>query len=174
MSAATTAPAAQPGRGATAKLWLAFLGLIAAGVLLAWIGAGPLRGETTASGLVFRTVKEGTGPRIGQADAALIEYEARLADGTVFDTTEGRQPAPVVPGQVIPGFSEALLMMQKGGRYKLQIPGRLAYGANPPPGSALTPNADLEFDVHVLQVAPGAAAAMSQGMPPQPQPQPQP
>ena len=168
MSTAATAPAAQRRSGTNAKLWLAFLALIAAGVLLAWIGAGSMRGETTPSGLVFRTVEEGTGPRIAQADAALIEYEARTMDGTVFDTTEGRQPMPVVPGQVIPGFSEALLKMQKGGRYKLKIPGRLAYGATPPPGSPLPPNADLEFDVHVLQVAPGAGAAMMQGMPPQP------
>lgn len=168
MSSAATAPAAHPRRGTSLKLWLAFLGLIGAGILLAWIGAAPLRGETTASGLGFRTVKQGTGPRIARADAALIEYEARTIDGTVFDTTEGRQPMPVVPGQVIPGFSEALLMMQKGGRYRLRIPGRLAYGATPPPGSSLPPNADLEFDVHVLQVAPGAGAAMMQGMPPQP------
>ena len=56
--------------------------------------------------------------------------------------------------------------MQQGGRYKILIPGRLAYGANPPAGSAIGPNEDLSFDVHVLQVAPNAAlsaGASSQG-----------
>ena len=163
----TTAAQAGPGRRTSIKLWLALLALIGAGVALAWLGAGSLRGETTPSGLVFRTVQEGSGPVIKPIDAALIEYEARLMDGTVFDTTEGRGPAPVTPGQVIPGFAEALTMMQKGGRYRVKIPGRLAYGPNPPPGSPLTPNADLEFDVHIIEVAPGAAL-MQQGMPQQP------
>jgi FKBP-type peptidyl-prolyl cis-trans isomerase len=49
--------------------------------------------------------------------------------------------------------------MQQGGRYKILIPGRLAYGPNPPPGSPIGPNEDLSFDVHVLQVAPNAALA---------------
>ena len=163
MSATATAQPRQ--RGGNFKLWLAFLALIGAGVALAWIGAGSLRGQTTPSGLVFRTVKQGSGPTVKAVDAVLIEYEARLADGTVFDTTEGRGPAPVTPGQVIPGFAEALTSMQKGGRYRVNIPGRLGYGPNPPPGSPLPPNADLEFDVHVIEIAPGGALA--QGMPQQ-------
>lgn len=173
-----TLPPARRGGRSPARLWLALFGLIAAGVALAWLGAGSLRGETTASGLVFRTVEPGSGALIQPIDAALIEYEARLMDGTVFDTTEGRQPAPVVPSQMIPGFAEALTMMRKGGRYRVVVPGRLAYGANPPSGSPIPPDADLEFDVHVLEVAPGAGAM--QGAPPQPQsqsqsqPQPQP
>ena len=47
--------------------------------------------------------------------------------------------------------------MQKGGRYKIHIPGRSAYGQNPPPGSPIGPNEDLDFDVHVVQVVPNAA-----------------
>lgn len=165
MPAESAAPA-RARRGRTGlKLWLGLLALVAAGVALAWLGAGSMRGEATASGLVFRTVQAGSGPFIKPADAALIEYEARLMDGTVFDTTEGRGPAPVAPGQVIPGFAEALLKMQKGGRYQVRIPGRLGYGANPPPGSPLPPNADLEFDVHVLEIAPNAG--MTQAPPPQ-------
>jgi len=52
--------------------------------------------------------------------------------------------------------------MQEGGRYKIVIPGRLAYGANPPPQSGLKPNADLYFDVHVVQVVRNAAILAAQ------------
>ena len=71
----------------------------------------------------------------------------------------------MIAGQVIPGFAEALTKMQKGGRYKIHIPGKLAYGANPPPGSPFGPNADLDFDVHVVQIVPNAAL-MQGGAPP--------
>jgi FKBP-type peptidyl-prolyl cis-trans isomerase FkpA len=143
-------------RGSLAKLWLGIVALVAAGVLLAWGGAGALRGETTASGLQFRTIAAGEGPLIQPVDGVLIEYEGRLEDGTVFDSSRG-QPVPMIAGQVIPGFAEALQKMQKGGRYKILIPGDQAYGATPPPGSPIPPNAALEFDVHVVQVVPNAA-----------------
>lgn len=148
-------------RGSLVKLWLGIALLIAAGVLLAWTGAGAMRGETTATGLEFRTVKAGEGPLIKPVDGVLIEYEGRLPDGTVFDSSRG-QPAPMIAGQVIPGFAEALQKMQSGGRYKIRIPGELAYGASPPPGSPIPPNAPLEFDVHVVQVVPDAALMQQQ------------
>ena len=152
-----------PSRRGTTRLWLAILILVAAGVALAWFGAGSLRGETTASGLQFRTVKAGEGPLIKAVDGVMIEYEGRLEDGTVFDTSQGRGPTPMIAGQVIPGFAEALTKMQKGGRYRIKIPSELGYGATPQPGSPIHPNADLEFDVHVVQVVPNAA--LMQGAP---------
>ncbi|HEU4704766.1 MAG TPA: FKBP-type peptidyl-prolyl cis-trans isomerase, partial [Sphingomicrobium sp.] len=158
---ASTAAHPQRARG-TGRLWLAIIALIAAGVGLAWLGAGSLRGETSASGLGFRTVEAGEGPLIKPVDGVLIEYEGRLEDGTVFDTSEGRGPTPMIAGQVIPGFAEALTRMQKGGRYRIRIPAALGYGANPQPGSPIPPNANLEFDVHVVQVVPNAA--LMQGM----------
>lgn len=155
MSPTTTA---QPERRRSGgRLWLAILLLVAAGVGLAWLGAGSLRGETTASGLQFRTVKEGSGELIKPVDGVLIEYEGRLEDGTVFDTSAGRGPTPMLAGQVIPGFAEALTRMQKGGRYRIRIPPALGYGPSPQPGSPIPPNATLEFDVHVVQVVPNAA-----------------
>jgi len=164
-------------RSSVGKLWLGLLVLIAAGFALAWIGAGSLRGETTASGLKFRTVNAGSGPQIKAIDGVLIEYEGRLLDGTVFDSSEGRGPTPMIAGQVIPGFAEALTKMQKGGRYRIHIPAKLGYGDAQPPGSAIPPNSDLEFDVHVVQVVPNAAlmqgiqqpeAPPSEATPPQP------
>src|SRR5918994_6623295 len=89
------------GRGSVAKLWLGVLILIAAGVGLAWFGAASLRGEMTASGLGFRTVEEGSGPLIKPVDGVLIEYEGRLEDGKVFDSSEGRGPTPMIAGQSI-------------------------------------------------------------------------
>ena len=170
MSVSTTAHP-QRTRGMR-RLSLAILLLIAAGVALAWFGAGSLRGQSTASGLQFRTVTAGSGAAIKVADGVLIEYEGRLPDGTVFDTSEGRGPAPMIVGQVIPGFAEALTMMQKGGRYRIRIPAALGYGAEPPPGSVIPANSDLEFDVHVVQVVPNAG--LMQGAPgAQPQPQPE-
>ena len=150
-------------RGTATGLWLGLLLLIGAGVGLAWIGAGPLRPEVTSSGLQFRTVEEGNGPVITAQDGVLIEYEGRLEDGTVFDTSEGRGPTPMLPSQVIPGFSEALTKMQKDGRYKVRIPSELAYGSSPPPGSPIPPTADIEFDVHVVQVVPNAATMAGPG-----------
>jgi FKBP-type peptidyl-prolyl cis-trans isomerase FkpA len=76
---------------------------------------------------------------------------------------------PLLAGQVIPGFAEALTRMQKGGRYTIRIPTALAYGPNPPAGSPIPANADLEFDVHVVQIVPNAA--LMQGGPPQGAPQ---
>ncbi|MGI8611624.1 MAG: FKBP-type peptidyl-prolyl cis-trans isomerase [Sphingomicrobium sp.] len=159
-----------PSRRGTGKLWLALLLLVAAGVALAWFGAGSLQGETTASGLQFRTVEAGEGELIKAVDGVMIEYEGRLEDGTVFDTSEGRGPTPMIAGQVIPGFAEALTKMQKGGRYRIRIPSALGYGATPQPGSPIPPNANLEFDVHVVQVVPNAAL-MQQQSGPQPQQQ---
>ena len=156
MSVSTLAHPPKHG-AALAKFWLAVAFVIAVGVGLAWLGASGMRGETTASGLVFRTVEAGSGPTITTADAVLIEYEGRLASGEVFDSSAAHGgPQAVAPGQTIPGFAEALTRMQKGGRYRVRIPSDLAYGAADQPG--IPPNSDLEFDVHVVDVAPNAAA----------------
>jgi FKBP-type peptidyl-prolyl cis-trans isomerase FkpA len=135
-------------RGAVAKLGLGILLLIAAGVLLAWAGAGQ------SAGVRVKTIAAGSGPIITASDGVLIEYEGKLDDGTVFDTSEGRGPAFFPVGGVVPGFSQALQKMQKGGRYQFTLPSELGYGETPPAGSPIPPNADLHFTVRVLEVAP--------------------
>ena len=164
-------------RGSMLKLWLGIALLILAAVALAWIGAGSLRGETTATGLMIRTIQAGKGDPIKATDGAILEYEGRLMDGTVFDTTKGRGPAGMIPGQVIPGFGEALQMMQEGGVYKIRIPAALAYGAAGAGDGKIPPNSDIEFDVAVKQVVRNAAmmmpppgAAPQEAGPPQGQP----
>ena len=146
--------------GRAVKLWLAFLGVIAAGVGLAWIGANSVRGRTVQ----VETVTPGTGPLVTAQDGVLIEYEGRLNDGKLFESTAGKGPVPVLPSQTIPGFAEALMRMQEGGHYKVHIPAKLGYGEQSPPG--LPPNADLNFDLHVVKVV-ANAALMQQGPPQQ-------
>ena len=146
--------------GRAVKLWLAFILVIAAGVGLAWVGAHSVRGRTVQ----VETVTPGTGPLITAQDGVLIEYEGRLADGKVFDSSTGKGPVPVLASQTIPGFAEALMRMQEGGHYKTHIPAKLGYGEQSPPG--IPPNSDLDFDIHVVKVVPNAAL-MQQGAPPQ-------
>ncbi|QNM81833.1 FKBP-type peptidyl-prolyl cis-trans isomerase [Sphingomonas sabuli] len=181
MSSSTTA-ATPPRTGSLGAFWLVILALVAAGVALAWYSTSGMRGETLPSGIVIRTVQAGTGAPIGMQDGVLINYEGRLPDGTVFDSNAGSGPSPMLVGQTVPGFAEALTHMQKGGSYRIRIPSELAYGPTPPPNSPIPPNADLDFDVQVAEVVPNAAQAMApppsaaqpQGSeaPPQPQPQP--
>lgn len=148
---------------ALTKFWIGVIIVVAVAIAFAWLSAGSLRGQTTASGLNIRTVQPGTGPFVKPIDGVLIDYEGRLPDGTVFDSSAGRGPQPLIAGQSIPGFAEALSHMQKGGRYVVHIPAKLAYGATPPSGSPIPPNSDLDFDVHVVQVVPNAALMSSPG-----------
>jgi FKBP-type peptidyl-prolyl cis-trans isomerase FkpA len=152
-------------RGALAKLWLGILLLIGAALLLASAGAGQ------TGGVRVKTLAPGSGPTITADDGVLIEYEGKLDDGTVFDTSAGRGPAFFPVGGVVPGFSQALQKMQKGGRYEFTLPSDLAYGDTPPAGSPIPPGADLHFTVQVLEVAPmedimrGAQGAGAGGQP---------
>ena len=160
MSAADAAHRpAKPGR--IAKLWLGFLIIIAAGIGLAWLGAQSVNDRVVR----VDTVQAGTGPFVQAQDGVLIDYEGRLENGTVFDSSAGKGPVPLLASQVIPGFTQGLLKMQKGGKYRLHIPSDLAYGATPPQGGPIPPNANLEFDVSVVQIVPNAA--LMQGGPPQ-------
>jgi hypothetical protein len=161
--------------GRTIALWLGFLLVIAAGIGLAWIGAGSLRPEVTSSGLQFRTVKSGKGEPIGRADAALLDYVLTADDGSVFDSSESHGgPQPFAMDQVFPGFAEAMTRMREGGEYRFTMPQRLAFGDNPPPPGWPKDSA-LTFEVRVRKVVRDGAAMMQQRMQPQEQaPPPQP
>lgn len=117
---------------------------------------------TTPSGLRFETLRPGTGAKPTTADLVLVTYEGHLADGTLFDASPRPTAFPVTG--VVPGFAEALQLMQKGGRYRFWIPSALAYGPEGVPGT-IPPNAELEFIVALVDMKPAEAAA-------QPQPQP--
>ena len=141
------------------RLFAGLILLVLGGAALAWFGAGQMRGERTPSGIQFRTVVAGEGPMITLADAALVEYTGTFDDGKTFDSTGTRGPAPMAPAQMIPGFSEAMQKMQEGGRYRIRLPPALAYGSSPPPG--MPRDAALNFEVHIVKVAPGAAAMLA-------------
>jgi FKBP-type peptidyl-prolyl cis-trans isomerase FkpA/FKBP-type peptidyl-prolyl cis-trans isomerase FklB len=117
---------------------------------------------TTASGIQLQTIKEGTGPQPTTTDIVLVHYEGKLQDGTVFDSTEGKQPVPFPVTGVIPGFTEGLQMMKKGGTYRLRIPPQLAYGEKGA-GGVIPPNATLDFKIQLIDIAPQSAL---QGMMP--------
>ena len=160
---AQEAASAEPRRsGRGAKLWLAFLVLIAAAVALAWYSAGSLRPNVSPSGLEFRTVKAGTGKPIEPQDAALLDYVLTTDDGTVFDSSESHGgPQPFTAGAVFPGFAEAMGRMQEGGVYRFTMPQSLAFGeSGPPPG--FPADSDLTFDVRVQKIARGGAMMMQQ------------
>jgi hypothetical protein len=171
MSSATQVPLHPLKRGTLLKFWFGILLLVAAALALAWTGAGAMRGETTASGVVVRTISPGTGDPIRAMDGAVIDYEGRLvSDGTVFDSTAGRGPAGMIPAQVIPGFGEALQQMREGGKYRIRIPAALGYGATGTPDGKIPPDSELEFDVEVRQVVRDAALMMQQQQQGQAQP----
>ena len=139
--------------GRAVSLWLGFLLVIAAGIGLAWVGARSVRQRTVQ----VETIEAGKGPTVQPQDGVLIEYEGRLADGKVFDSSAGKGPMPLLASQTIPGFADALSRMQEGGYYRIHIPAKLGYGANPPQGAPIPPNADLNFEVKVVKLVPNAA-----------------
>ena len=152
--------------GRAVGLWLAFLLIIAAGIGLAWFGAGSLRPTVTASGLQFRTIKPGSGEPITQNDAALMDYILTVGDKVVDSSENHGGPQPFAVGTTFPGFGEAMTHMQEGGVYHFTMPPSLAFGTGPTPQGF--PKGDLSFDVQVRKVVRGGAAMMMQGGGPPP------
>ncbi len=108
--------------------------------------------HTTASGLQYEILKEGTGPKPSAADTVAVHYEGRLIDGTVFDSSIARgQPAVFPLGQVIPGWTEGVQLMPVGSKYRFTIPPQLGYGESGA-GGVIPPNAVLVFDIELLAV----------------------
>ncbi|HEY0413338.1 MAG TPA: FKBP-type peptidyl-prolyl cis-trans isomerase [Allosphingosinicella sp.] len=124
------------------------------------VTAAPAAAVTTASGLRIQTLKPGTGPKPTLEDAVLVTYEGRLADGKVFDRTE--QPVGLLVADLVPGFTEALLLMDKGGTYRIRIPAALGYGAQGAGNGVIPPNAELDFTITLLDVGRPAAAPPAQ------------
>jgi FKBP-type peptidyl-prolyl cis-trans isomerase len=111
---------------------------------------------TLPSGLQYKVLKAGTGKTPKATDTVTVNYEGRLIDNTVFDSSaKTGKPASFQVGGVIPGFKEALQLMKSGSKWQVYIPANLAYGASPPPGSRITPNAPLIFDLELLDVSEG-------------------
>jgi len=108
---------------------------------------------TTASGLQYQVLKEGTGAGIKATDKVKVHYRGTLIDGTEFDSSYARnQPAVFDVAGVIPGWTEALQLMKFGGKYRLWVPSKLAYGPRGA-GRVIGPNSLLIFDVEPIEIA---------------------
>lgn len=109
--------------------------------------------RTTPSGLVFRSLKDGTGVSPTAADVVRVHYKGTLPDGREFDSSYSRgQPAEFPLGRVIPCWTEGLQLMKAGGKAKLTCPPGIAYGARQV-GDLIAPNSTLVFEVELLGVS---------------------
>lgn len=153
-------------KGALSKLWLGIAVLLIGAVafawyatarpiamngtsedFLAWNGSQP-GVETTDSGLQYQVLEAGDDAGSpGQGAGVIVNYEGRLIDGTVFDAGE-QQGLPL--DQVVPGWSEGIQLMTRGARYRFWLPPALGYGENPPPGSPITADSVMVFDVDLI------------------------
>ena len=109
--------------------------------------------QSTESGLQYEIIKSGNGIKPSKTDTVSVHYHGTLIDGTVFDSSVERgTPASFGVHQVIPGWTEALQLMDIGSKYRLFIPQELAYGANPHPGGPIQPFSALIFEVELLEI----------------------
>jgi FKBP-type peptidyl-prolyl cis-trans isomerase len=109
--------------------------------------------KTTASGLQYSVVKEGTGAKPTATSVVKVHYTGTLTDGTMFDSSVERgEPAQFGVDQVIKGWTEGLQLMSVGSKYKFFIPQELGYGANPRQGGPIQPFAALVFEVELLEI----------------------
>ena len=107
---------------------------------------------TTASGLQYIVLKEGTGPKPTVTDKVKCDYEGKLIDGTVFDSSiKQGHPIEFAVNGVIRGWTEALQLMPVGSKYRLFIPSELAYG-DQQMGPDIKPGSTLIFEVELLGI----------------------
>ncbi|WP_370179653.1 FKBP-type peptidyl-prolyl cis-trans isomerase [Alteriqipengyuania sp.] len=155
MTEITRVPLRPIAKGSLTKLWIGVIAAIGLAILLAWAVMPQAYGLTV--------IEEGEGPNPTAEDVLFVNYVGKLEDGTVFDQS---QPLPLPPeaqgmfpegnplplSNMIPGFTQGALDMQKGGKYELLIRADQAYGDTPPEGSPIPPGADLTFEVEVIEI----------------------
>ncbi len=112
--------------------------------------------QVTPSGLQYKVITMGTGPKPTTNDTVIVHYRGTLSNGTEFDSSYRRgEPATFPVTGVIKGWTEALLMMPVGSKWQLVIPPDLAYGPNGRPN--IPGNSVLLFDIELLGIKPPAA-----------------
>ncbi|MEE4199807.1 FKBP-type peptidyl-prolyl cis-trans isomerase [Erythrobacter sp.] len=154
MTEVTRVPLQPVAKGSLTKIWL--------GVVIAVLLGAGLAFAAVPKGFSIDTIVEGTGPTPEEGDMVFVKYRGSLAaTGEVFDESQDiplpvagvfpeGSPFPVEEDATIEGFYQGLQQMRKGGRYELYIPADMAYGAEPPPGAPIPPNADLVFEIEVV------------------------
>jgi FKBP-type peptidyl-prolyl cis-trans isomerase FkpA len=172
----TTVPIQPIQKGSLKKYWFGIAAVVLVGIGLAYCGAKAIPRDnltnatflklnktdkgiiTTKSGLQYKVIKGGEGASPTDDDVTIIGYRGAFRNGKVFDQN-AQAPMPV--NGVIPGFSEALKLMQRGGQYRVWIPSELGYGpedkTNPQTGEVMMPgNSVLVFDVAMMNFIPRA------------------
>jgi len=120
----------------------------------------------TASGLLYIPTVEGSGASPALGDQVKVNYEGKLVDGTVFDSSAMHgQAFTFTLGGVIPCWNEGLQLMKAGGKSRIICPSELAYADRGAPPK-IKPGATLEFELELLAVTPGHPPAKPPGMPP--------
>jgi FKBP-type peptidyl-prolyl cis-trans isomerase FklB len=122
---------------------------------------------TLPSGLQYKILTQGTGPKPAATDTVTCNYRGTLLNNTEFDSSYKRsQPLTIAVNGVIKGWTEALQLMPVGSKWQLFIPSDLAYGQRAP--AEIGPNATLVFEVELLSIQPKpeAAAAPATAAPP--------
>ena len=108
----------------------------------------------TPSGLVYKSIREGTGVSPTAADNVKVHYRGTFADGSEFDSSYARNaPAQFPLNGVIPCWTEGVQRMKVGGKAKLTCPSKLAYGERGAGGGKIGPNTPLQFEVELLEIA---------------------
>jgi len=106
---------------------------------------------TTASGLQYEVLTEGTGPKPTPEQQVRLHYKGTLLDGKEFDSSYGKEPVVFPVSGLIPGFSEALQLMNVGSKFRVVIPGDIAYGPSGA-GQDIGPNATLVFEIELIEI----------------------
>jgi len=108
--------------------------------------------KTLPSGLQYKVIKAGTGKKPAATDTVTTHYKGTLIDGTEFDSSYKRgKPATFPVGGVIPGWTEALQLMEEGAKWQLFIPSNLAY-AERGAGQVIGPHTTLIFEVELISI----------------------
>jgi len=107
---------------------------------------------TLPSGLQYKVIKPGTGKKPSPTDKVKVNYRGALIDGTEFDSSYKRgEPASFPVKGVIPGWTEALQLMEEGAKWQVFVPSNLAYGERGA-GASIGPNATLVFEVELISI----------------------
>lgn len=113
---------------------------------------------TTASGLQYEVLEQGTGPKPSLTDTVRVHYSGKLLDGKTFDSSYERgEPVVFSLQQVVPGWQEGIALMPVGSKYRLWIPSELGYGEKGTPGGPIGPNETLVFEVELQDIVKDAA-----------------
>ncbi len=123
--------------------------------------------KKTASGLYYEIETAGADPKPKTTDTVVVKYKGTFIDGKVFDQTDDKEPTREFPVDgVIPGWTEGLQLIGKGGKIKLYIPAKLGYGDQDAGGGAIPPGSTLVFETEIVDIkAPPPPSASGAGNP---------